>query len=348
MNSIVRKSNDLNEAQYSFNIWETRLFVKLLTMINRDDKEFAEYKIHLGDFIKELGIESNKNAYTLIKEAGENLLTKIVVVDQKLKDGTTERLKTPIIIGYKHNVDTNSYLKLSFHPDLKRDLLDLAERYLTYDIRNVLNLGSPVSVRLYELTKQYEKIGKRTILVEELRAILNLENKYPKFYHLKKQVLEPSMAMVNEHTDINISFSEFKKGRSTYKLEFLITKKEEEKEKETKVQVSKDELAQTLADYGVNLSVQKSWREKYSNEHIVKRIEYMNRVGEGIKNKAAYLNSIMDKELKKSKKNIDVTKKVNAILFSRPNLQKQIEVRHGSLSQEALNAVVVKMFPDKF
>lgn len=344
MKGIVRKSNDLNEAQYSFNIWETRLFVKLLTMINRDDKEFAEYKIHLGDFIKELGLKSNKNAYTLLKEAGENLLTKIVVVDQRLEDGTVERLKTPIIIGYKHNVDTNSYLKLSFHPDLKRDLLDLAKRYLIYDIKNVLNLGSPVAVRLYELTKQYEKLGKRTVLVEELRTILKLENKYPKFYHLKKQVIEPSIATINENTDINISFTEIKKGRSTVKIEFLITKKEVEK----KIESKQDELSRKLTLYGVNSTIQKSWREKYSEEHIIKRIQYMNRVGEGVKNKAGYLSSIMGKELKKNKKAIDVTKKVNAILFSRPNVQKQIEAKHGNLSQEALNAVVVKMFSDKF
>ena len=344
MNRIVRKSNDLNEAQYSFNIWETRLFVKLLTMINREDKEFAEYKIHLGDFIKEMGIESNKNAYTLLKEAADSLLTKIVVVDQKLKDGTVERLKAPIIIGYKHNLDTNSHLKLSFHPDLKRDLLDLAERYLIYDIKNVLNLGSPVAVRLYELTKQYEKLGKRTVSIQELRTILKLESKYPKFYHLKKQVIEPSIETINEHTDITISFTEIKKGRSTVKIEFLI----EKKESEIKIEITTDKLSEKLTEYGVNSTVQKNWREKYSEEHIIERIEYLSKIGAGVKNKAGYLNSIMDKELKKVKKTVDVTKKVNAILFSRPNVQKQVEAKYGNLSQEALNAVIVKMFPDKF
>ena len=157
-NKIIRKSNDLVEAQYGLNLWEMRVFIKMLSLLNKDDTDFQQYTIELKDFIKEFELEKNKNAYKLLKEGARSLLQKIVVIPKKLEDGTTDLLETPMVVGFTHNIDKKSYIKLSFHPAMKPYLLELQSRFLIYDIGNILRLPSPYSIRLYELAKQYVKI----------------------------------------------------------------------------------------------------------------------------------------------------------------------------------------------
>ena len=53
-------------------------------------------------------------------------------------------------------------------------MLDLQSQYKAYQLGNLIQLKSKYSVRLYELLKQYEKIGKRYFEVKELRLALGI------------------------------------------------------------------------------------------------------------------------------------------------------------------------------
>lgn len=51
-------------------------------------------------------------------------------------------------------------------------LLQLKERFTRYELKNILYFKNKYSIRIYELLKQYEKIGKREINIKELRGYL--------------------------------------------------------------------------------------------------------------------------------------------------------------------------------
>ena len=57
---------------------------------------------------------------------------------------------------------------------MKPFLLSLKSHFTTYDVRNILKLPSTYSVRIYELLKQYEKIGKRRFDLQELKEIIGV------------------------------------------------------------------------------------------------------------------------------------------------------------------------------
>ena len=65
-------------------------------------------------------------------------------------------------------------MDLSFHPDLKPYLLMIKEGYTKHYLAAVLNLNSSYAVRIYVLIKQYEKIGSRTVTVDEFREMLQI------------------------------------------------------------------------------------------------------------------------------------------------------------------------------
>lgn len=222
---LIRKANDLVEARYKFDIWETRLFIKMLTMIRADDRDFFEYKIYINDLVKDFGMESSKDTYRRIKEGARKLLTKIIKVVVK-DDGRLVELETPIVGAVKKTLEEGdgSYIKLGFYPDMKPFLLELKERYLVYDFRNVRNLPSPYYVRLYELLKQYERVGERRFEVEDLKEILGLTQEYKLYGHFKSKILDKAQAKLAEHTDISFTYQEIKKGRAVWALVFKIHK----------------------------------------------------------------------------------------------------------------------------
>jgi hypothetical protein len=220
---LIRKANDLVEARYKFDIWETRLFLKMLTMIRSDDKDFYEYKIYINDLIKDFQLENNKDTYQRVKDGARKLMTKIIRVLVK-DEGNMVELETPIIGAVKKTLDEGdgSYIKLAFFPEMKQFLLELKNRYLVYDFKNVSNLPSPYYVRIYELLKQYEKIGERRFTVTELKEILGITSEYKLYGHFKNKILDKAQAKLEEHTDINFTYKEVKKGRSIEGLVFYI------------------------------------------------------------------------------------------------------------------------------
>ena len=58
-----------------------------------------------------------------------------------------------------------------------------------YQFENVIALSSVYAIRIYELCKQYEKLKERTVLVADLKEILEIKDKYKKYNDFKKYVL---------------------------------------------------------------------------------------------------------------------------------------------------------------
>jgi plasmid replication initiation protein/NACalpha-BTF3-like transcription factor len=219
---LIRKANDLVEARYKFNIWEMRIFTKMLTMIRRDDEDFKEYRIYIKDMIQEFDL-SKGTAYQYLKEGAERLMNKIIRVVRQTDEGMKE-FKTPIIAGLDSFLNPNEarYIDISFHPKMKPYLLQLKSQFLTYDVRNILLLPSVYSVRIYELLKQYEKIGYRVFEIDELKDILGVSDRYQLYGHFKKRVIEKAQEDLEQHCDICFTFEETKHGRKVAKIRFLI------------------------------------------------------------------------------------------------------------------------------
>lgn len=345
---VIKKSNQFVEALYDISLWEIRLLLKMLSQIHKDDADFKTYTIDMQEVKVDFKVENDGSAYNRIRKAAKSLMKKSIVIRNRLENGSFDEVEIPIISEIGSNTVNKSFIKTSFHPKMKPYLLQLKTEFLSYDVKHVLELPTPYAIRLYEICRQYQTIGKRIIKIDDLKRMLGIEGKYKQYSHLRERILEPATRTINEMTDILLEFDTKKTGKKTDTLIFTITKKPVPQMLE---KAEPKPEAEPSGKYGVSSRVYKQWQEKYSEEHIQSRVGYMNEQiakGTEIKNKAGYLSSIMDKELKAGKKSVDITKKVNGILFSRPALQKQIEAKHGPLSQEAINAVVKKMFPDKF
>ena len=151
---------------------------------------------------------------------------------------------------------------MKFSPVLEPYLLNLKETYTKYRLGYVINFKSEYSFRLYEIMKQYEKIGERTVLIEELKELLMIDNnKYQKYSHLKSFVIQKAMQEINQYSDIKINLEkEEKEGKKVVGLVFSINKNDylypidhwleyEEYSKKTKGELQKSLNSLILAKY---------------------------------------------------------------------------------------------------
>ncbi len=222
--TLVRKANELVEARYRFSIWEIRVFTKLLSLIKPDDKEFFEHKINILDIIREFDLQGNKANYKWIKEGARGLMSKIIDMVITADDGKPEELMIPLLTKFKGRNDPvdGSYIKLSFSPEMKPFLLELKQRYLQYEFSNVANLRSAYYVRIYELLKQYEKIGQRKIELSEFRAMLGIRDEYQLYGIFKRKIIEAARENIEQFTDIRFTYEEIKSGKSVSAILFHI------------------------------------------------------------------------------------------------------------------------------
>jgi plasmid replication initiation protein len=314
----IKKANELVEARYKFDIWETRVFTKMLTMISHEDMDFYEYRIFTKDIIKDFSLQTNKEAYSLIKEGAEKLMKKIIKVVFN-RDGEMVEFQTPIIGSLLSTVNEgeNSYIEIGFHKLMKPFLLELKERYLVYDFKNISNLRSPNYVRIYELLKQYEKIGKRSFDLEDFKEILGITSEYKKYGHFKSRILDNAQKALLEWTDISFTYDEVKSGRggAVTKLIFYIHKNKssqnggaktddvdpyvEYKEVIESTNTTSTDIADkifmeyspiVISKFGVNLKVFLKLAETYSEDVIKKAIRLTEKALEKskIENPAGY------------------------------------------------------------
>ncbi len=116
-----------------------------------------------------------------------------------------------MVNSFKYNIDGSGIIEATFHPDLKPYLIQLKNRYLMYDMENLLHISSSNSIRMYELLKAFEKIGKRSFEIEELKEILGVAEKYHgRYYNFKKRIIVQAQKDLNKYTDIAFTFRESK------------------------------------------------------------------------------------------------------------------------------------------
>ena len=79
-------------------------------------------------------------------------------------------------------------------------------------------------MRIYELFKQYRKIGERVLSIAELRDMLGIQShKYQFINDFRRYVIDIAQREVNAKTDIRFDYSEVKQGRRITDIRFVVS-----------------------------------------------------------------------------------------------------------------------------
>jgi len=260
--NLIVKSNELIQGRYELKISQIKIILHMITLIKKDDADFKEYRISIKDYAHRVGIDP-EGEYTHAKEITEDLLKKVIKITYEDEEGRDRFLQ----INWLSHADYaagEGYVEISFDPKLKPYLLALKERFTQYDIRNVLPMKSFYSIRIYELLKQFEKVGYRVFKINELKEMLGIDKKYSSYSLFKKRVIEKAQEELKKYSDIYFDFEEIKQhGRAYSHIRFNIHAQESPTVKEIEREALSD-----LTSKEVELKKLEEEYQKYKSERI--------------------------------------------------------------------------------
>jgi len=260
--NLIVKSNELIQGRYELKISQIKLILHMITLIKKDDEDFKEYKVSIKDYAHRMGIDP-EGEYSHAKEITEDLLKKVIKISYEDEKGKDRFLQINWL-SHADYAEGEGYVDISFDPKLKPYLLALKERFTQYDIRNVLSLKSFYSIRIYELLKQFEKVGYRVFKINELKEMLGIENKYSSYSLFKKRVIEKAQEELKKHSDIYFDFEEIKQhGRAYTHIRFNIRTQESPTVKE----IEREALTERTEKETALKELEERYN-KYKNERI--------------------------------------------------------------------------------
>ena len=215
---IVNKNFSLINARYRLSTVQSKMVLKVISLINNKiDTEFETYQLSLDTFDF---LTDNEN-YTRLKTECENLMSRVLKI--QTDDGW-------LVANWFSSIEyknSKGVVECSIDPKLKPYLLEIKKNFKYYELYYIMKMGSEYSIRIYEMLKQYELIGKRKFELTELHEILQtpitFKKRYPNF---RVDVLEVAVKEINKYSDITISFEPIKRSRAVFWIEFTITKNE--------------------------------------------------------------------------------------------------------------------------
>lgn len=217
---------------------------------------FDLIKISTSEFKKEYGLKGN-NIYDSLEQEIDDLYQKEIRY-LKNKDGRNKE-------GKKRWVDTlefdrpNGTIDMSFNPSLILDLLVLKGQYVALFFDMSQSIGSKYAFRLYEILKNFAYLGNYKVLVEELKYMLNIVDKYVQFRDFSRGVLKPNLEAINKYSDIQVEYTLIRAGRNVKWIDFKISMKRNKSftpnnNFKEQIPTAFNEVSEALAKYNITLS----------------------------------------------------------------------------------------------
>jgi plasmid replication initiation protein len=315
---IIRQANDIIEARYNFSLWEMRIFKTMLTRISARDDTFNEERLIVKELLLKYGKLGGGSLYEVVKEAAKSVKNRFVHLPY-LDEENRRRLK---IMPLFSSIDVptegdqnNSYIKLRFNDELKPYLIRLQNRYTSIDEEILASMDSAYTMRIYELVKENEYKHQGEFGFDEFREIIGAkeldENQeivrdvIRTWQDIKRAILIPAQAHINEHTDITFKFDKVlaeKTGpgrRKVAGVRFYDIRSKIDKNEALPLEISslskfQDEIKELFAligDFGITRSTIAAWLDKYGKQQVYNGVAYSlekNKAGK-VKDMAAYI-----------------------------------------------------------
>ncbi|MDR1943270.1 MAG: replication initiation protein [Synergistaceae bacterium] len=202
-NQVVKR-NDLNSLRpRDMTLQELRFFSIYLSRINPLDVSTRRVSFPLGEFCEVMELDRIK--VDRVKAATDGLLRKLVHLPAERGGYVSFQLFKECEVS--RDADGGWRVSIDAHDKALPLMFEFRERFFSYPLWNVLRLRSKHHFRMYEILKQYESAGERTVGLDELKDLLGVgPEKYPRYGDFRDRVLEPSRKALDELSDISFSY----------------------------------------------------------------------------------------------------------------------------------------------
>ena len=219
VNPLVVQHNALVNAKFDLNTHEARLFLALLARLQRTDTAFSKCQLLVREIVPSTG---SNNVYDQVRRMLKDFASRTLTIEKLSSDGRP--LKKPSftvipLLAYATYLEGEGMIEAQFNDLLLPYLLELRDNFTKAQLTELLKLKSANSYRIYWLLREYAAFGKRTIRLDELKAILGLDHEYDRFNNFRARILDRAQAELAA-TDLPFTYEAIKHGREVIEIKF--------------------------------------------------------------------------------------------------------------------------------
>lgn len=228
---ILMKHNMITKAKFNITTVENRIFQLIMYKLQKRGTGVLECEVSLDEFkkiVKHKGSLTPKGISELLTDLRKQ---SIYFRKTKQEQSADKKAKKPfavwgewgIINGHMYDEETESF---TIEASEKVHLLlhDYLEGgYTPINLSVFFNLSNSYAQRFYDLLRLWS--NKKKVInysVSELRELLMIEDKYPRFVDFKRRVLTPAINELNKTGMFTIEIKENRKGRAVESIDFLV------------------------------------------------------------------------------------------------------------------------------
>jgi len=221
--NYFRQAPSIVGGRYNLTKSEGDLVYALLTAIDKFDEDFKDYTFTKKQLEAKLGIQINTSQ---LRATAKSLMSKVLEVVRDEEDW--ELLSWFSYFSYKNNTIT-----CRFDKSMKPFFIGL-KQYVLADFKQIIQMQSEYSRRIYLLLKEQMKFGTRIFNIEDLQDKLQTPKSYKNYADFKRKVLNQAVKEINLYTDIEIKnlgtakkpkyFEEIKPSRKVEEVVFHFKK----------------------------------------------------------------------------------------------------------------------------
>lgn len=214
----VRQHNAITTARYEYSELQLDLFFYLLSMLKKE-KTDGVYEIVVKDLSAMTGKEYK---YGYLRKATEEMGSRMFEVS------TAKSYKQLWMFQRVEYMIGEGRIEIEFANPIKPYLFDLKDNFTSFQLYAALRLGSKYAKRIYALCSQWKDKGQtQTFSLDEFKKMLALlddkgNEQYRQIGQFKQFVLDESVKQINQHTDLQISYTLQKRGRSFQNITFTV------------------------------------------------------------------------------------------------------------------------------
>lgn len=222
---LIAQSNALTQARYDFSKVEKRALYVIISEVRKQfiDNQGGQRNL-FDDMIIDIPTKSLLKSDTQLRD------TYTALRSLRRKDIIFEDEKSVICVGYIdyfEHVKHTENIRVQVSKKLLPHLVQLAEQFTTYSITVALSLKNKYSQRFYEYCSQFKNTGFMVINISDLRDKLAIDEKYPRWALLKKNVIDPAQVELQRlfeknECDLYFTYTEVRSGRTVERIEVKI------------------------------------------------------------------------------------------------------------------------------
>lgn len=218
----VQKSKPLFALwQSELTLAEFKILDTYLGRINSHDDVHRTVKFEKGELEELLGVKQLKPQ--VLDDRLKHLMTTVCIPDEKSKRGFTR-----ISLFEKAHAEQDEYgvweAELTCTETAKKYIFNIEEiQYLRYKLKNIINIKSRYTYIMFLYLWENKYRGTWEIDLTELKSMLNCDNEqtYKEFKRFNDLILKKIHKEMHEKTECKYSYEPIKRGRKVVKIKFI-------------------------------------------------------------------------------------------------------------------------------